>query len=61
MSKPIEVELTVALQIKLEKLTLEEFNEYMKGKVLVYGGKKYGYKEEVKEEKTVSVPDTLNN
>lgn len=60
MSKPIEVELTVMLQIELDKLTPEEFKEYMKGKVLVYGGKKYGY-EEVKEEKTVSVSETVSN
>lgn len=43
MENLTEVELTIALQIKLEAMTEAEFKEFMKGKVLKYAGKKYGF------------------
>jgi hypothetical protein len=39
------VPLTIQLQLQLEKLTDEEFAEYMKDKVLSYDGKLYTLEE----------------
>lgn len=36
------LELTIALQIKLEAMTEKEFKAFMKGKALKYDGKIYG-------------------
>ena len=48
MKNVTEVVLTVKLQAELEKMTDKEFKDYMKGKVLIHDGKRYGYEKKKK-------------
>lgn len=45
------IELTIKLQQELEKMSDKEFKAYMKGKVLKYNGKLYGFTKPKKKEK----------
>jgi hypothetical protein len=49
-----KVNLTIKLQLELERMSDEEFNEYMKDKVLVHDGKLYG-KEQKQEVENATV------
>lgn len=47
MTPPEVIEWSYALQTELEKMTQEEFKQYMEGKVIRMDGKLYGIQEEV--------------
>jgi hypothetical protein len=53
MEKVTELEFTIALQIKLEAMTDKELKEFLKDKVLIYKGQKYGFVKPKKKTKKV--------